>query len=349
MKIIPVLYLLGSLQGFFLAFALAGKTKKAGKFLIALLAISSGYFLYEYFVFERYLDSYPHLIGIYFPILFLVPSLLFLMVRFEVVPKSKLKQLDFLHLIPFLATLGIMIPYYLTSAEEKRRVLFAHTEAHSLYPFSAELSALLWILTFAYVIASLVIVRKSGTKKHAWLKNYCYLFLGLLVVFLISEFLILQGVYHHHTIQVNTAVTFSLLIHFVGYAALKETGFMRSRSDSLLSNELKGKLKTQLIRLLNEEKLYTDSALDSSKLCDVLETNNKYLSTVVNEEFDCSITSLINSYRIEEAKRMLVNSEYNHLNFLGIAMSVGFNNKNSFTRTFKRHTGTTPSSFRDSI
>ncbi len=351
MKIIPLLYLLGTFQGLFLAFSLAGKTQKARKFLIALLIISSGYFLFQFFVFERYLDKYPHLIGIYLPVLFMVPPLLFQMVRFEVDSKARLSWSDLLHFIPFLVVSGIMLPYYQTPAGEKLRILFTHTEAHSLYPLSMELAALLWLLTFVYVLSAIRLIKNAKAKKNEWLRNYCYLFLILLIVFLISELIVMKGTYHHYTIQVNTAVTFSLLIHFVGYAALKETGFMKPRTgqNTLLSNELKTQLKTRLMRVLNDEKLFTDSTLSSRKLCKELGTNNKYLSIVVNEEFNCSITSLINSYRIDEAKRMLLNSQYKHLNFLGIAMSVGFNNKNSFTRTFKRHTGTTPSSFRDSI
>ena len=351
MKIIPVLYLLGTFQGLFLAFSLADKTQRAGKFLIALLLISSGYFLFEYFVFERYLDTFPHLIGIYLPILFLVPMLLFQMVRFEVKQKVRLSRYDLLHFVPFLVVLGVMLPYYLTPAPEKLRILFAHTEAHSLYPFSRELAALLWLLTFSYVVGAIRLIKKAKAKKNEWIRNYSYLFLILLIVFLISELIVIQGSYHHYTIHVNTAVTFSLLIHFVGYAALKETGFLKfnTRATTFLSNDNKARLKTQLIHALNNEKLFTDSTLSSRKLCEKLGTNNKYLSVVVNDEFGCSITSLINSYRIDEAKRMLLNAKYNHLNFLGIAMSVGFNNKNSFTRTFRRHTGTTPSSFRDSV
>ncbi len=349
MKVIPVLYLLGSFQGLFLALSLAGKTQKAGKFLIALLVISSGYFLFEYFVFERYLDKYPHLIGIYLPMLFLVPPLLYQMVRYEVHQTTKPGWPELFHFIPFLAAFGIMLPYYRMPASEKLQILFSHTEAHSLYPFSQELAALLWLLTFIYVLGAIRLIKKVGARKNEWLRNYCYLFLGLLMVFLISEFIVINGSYHHYTIHVNTIVTFSLLIHFVGYAALKETGFMKARVPQFISERQKMLLKTQLVQMLKEEKLFTDSTLSSRKLCEKLGTNNKYLSVVVNEEFNCSITSLINSYRIDEAKQMLLNSEFNHLNFLGIAISVGFNNKNSFTRTFKRHTGTTPSSFRRSI
>jgi len=43
---------------------------------------------------------------------------------------------------------------------------------------------------------------------------------------------------------------------------------------------------------------------------------------------------------------MIISQEYNHLNFLGIAIETGFNTKNTFTRTFKRHTGKTPSQFK---
>ncbi len=350
MNIIPHLYLLGTFQGIFLAVSLSGRTHRAGNFLIALLLISSGYFLFEYLVHERYLDRYPHLIGIYLPVLFLVPPLLYLMVRSEVYRTDGFGKESFFHFAPFLVSLGMMLPYYQKSADEKQQILFTHTEAYSLYPFSQELAISLWLLALGYVVVALRLFKKANLKKVKWLKNYIFLFLALLLVFLISEVVVRLGIFHHYYFMTHTIAVFSLAIHFVGYSALKETRFMKGASSHNipLSPKQKQDLKLDLIRILEEEKAFTSQSLSSVELCEKLNTNSKYLSAVVNEEFKCSITSLINSYRVNEAKRMLEDSSYKHLNFLGIALSVGFSNKNSFTRAFRRHTGTNPSAFRGS-
>ncbi|UZQ86925.1 helix-turn-helix transcriptional regulator [Thermoclostridium stercorarium] len=56
-----------------------------------------------------------------------------------------------------------------------------------------------------------------------------------------------------------------------------------------------------------------------------------------------SITDYLNTYRIEKAKNMLKNS---NLNLEKIALSVGYNNIQSFKRYFKKYEGITPSEYR---
>ena len=53
------------------------------------------------------------------------------------------------------------------------------------------------------------------------------------------------------------------------------------------------------------------------------------------------------TYRVEEAKKKLLDPAFKHLSVLGIAEEVGFSSKSSFNSVFKKHTGTTPSEFRN--
>ena len=101
--------------------------------------------------------------------------------------------------------------------------------------------------------------------------------------------------------------------------------------------------------LLENEKVFKKNDLTSKFFCNELSINSKYLSHVVNTEFNCNLTYLVNSYRVEEAKKMIWDKKYVHLNFLGIAIESGFNTKNTFTRSFKRHTGMTPTEYKNSI
>jgi AraC-like DNA-binding protein len=61
-----------------------------------------------------------------------------------------------------------------------------------------------------------------------------------------------------------------------------------------------------------------------------------------------NVNLFINSYRIKEAKRMLLDASFNHLSIEGIARSVGFNSKSAFNATFKKITGMTPSFYQRS-
>jgi AraC-like DNA-binding protein len=70
-----------------------------------------------------------------------------------------------------------------------------------------------------------------------------------------------------------------------------------------------------------------------------------HLSQVINAELNKSFFDFINEYRIAEAKRRLLDGRFEHYSILAIALEVGFNNKASFNRVFKKHTRMTPSDF----
>jgi AraC-like DNA-binding protein len=55
---------------------------------------------------------------------------------------------------------------------------------------------------------------------------------------------------------------------------------------------------------------------------------------------------LINTHRIEEAKKMILDPELNET-IEGIAYLVGFNSKSTFHSAFKKFTGLTPSQFKE--
>jgi len=69
------------------------------------------------------------------------------------------------------------------------------------------------------------------------------------------------------------------------------------------------------------------------------------LSYLLNEGFGKNFFQFINSYRVAEAKRLMLSEKNRHLNLLGIAYSAGFNSKTTFNTAFKRETGMSPSMF----
>ena len=54
----------------------------------------------------------------------------------------------------------------------------------------------------------------------------------------------------------------------------------------------------------------------------------------------------INEYRLDEVKQALTDPAKQHLKILAIAFDAGFNSKTSFNTIFKKHTGMTPSEYR---
>jgi AraC-like DNA-binding protein len=68
-----------------------------------------------------------------------------------------------------------------------------------------------------------------------------------------------------------------------------------------------------------------------------------YLSRLINKETSCSLGRLIDTYRLEESKNFLLNTDYS---ILRIAELAGFVNQNYFALRFKKLTGLTPTAYR---
>lgn len=107
--------------------------------------------------------------------------------------------------------------------------------------------------------------------------------------------------------------------------------------------------KTILERLqlyMKVEKPYLEAELTLDQLAEQIGVRPKILSQVINELLKQNFFDFINRYRIEEAKRLLTNPEDKKITILEVLYEVGFNSKSSFNTLFKKHTGLTPSEFK---
>jgi AraC-like DNA-binding protein len=108
----------------------------------------------------------------------------------------------------------------------------------------------------------------------------------------------------------------------------------------------KNELFQNIIDLIEKEKLYVNPELSLNQLSDQLKINRKYISYVINEITGSSFFTLINKYRVIEAKKHLLESEYDQYSIEGIAQLSGFKSKSSFYRSFKDLEGITPAQFK---
>lgn len=104
-------------------------------------------------------------------------------------------------------------------------------------------------------------------------------------------------------------------------------------------------LKTQLVQLMERERPHLDNELSLPQLAGEMRISSHDLSWLLNEGFGKNFFQFINSYRIEEAKGLMLSDKHRHLNLLGIAYAAGFNSKTTFNTTFKKETGLSPSQF----
>lgn len=104
-------------------------------------------------------------------------------------------------------------------------------------------------------------------------------------------------------------------------------------------------LFAKLTALLEKERLFLKPDLKMSELAERLHLSAKYLSQVVHNQTDNNIVYYVNTFRVNEAKRKIVNEQFHHLTTYGIAQTCGFKNKSTFYKVFKEITNMTPKEY----
>jgi AraC-like DNA-binding protein len=102
---------------------------------------------------------------------------------------------------------------------------------------------------------------------------------------------------------------------------------------------------SSLIQLIDSEKLFLDSRLSIKTVADKLGISVNHLSQVINQQSGKNFFKFINEYRVEEAKKLLLDQSNQKYTILAIAYDCGFNSKSSFNTIFKQYTGKTPSDY----
>jgi ligand-binding sensor domain-containing protein/AraC-like DNA-binding protein len=156
----------------------------------------------------------------------------------------------------------------------------------------------------------------------------------------------------HETFWFYFLVTIGLVFVFWGIPLLREiraqkrkTGEEKYKGSPLTLQKSKLYLQ-QLQKIMEEEKPFLDPELSLQKLAERIGITREDLSHVINEQLGRNFKNFINEYRIEEAKRKLVDPQENQFVLLKIAFDVGFNSKSAFNASFKKSTGLSPSEYR---
>jgi len=95
--------------------------------------------------------------------------------------------------------------------------------------------------------------------------------------------------------------------------------------------------------------MYLDPDLTLRLLAESTAKSERQLSAFLNNEMQLSFYDLINSYRIEEAKKRLLSKAYDNHTIEGIGYSCGFKSRSSFFKLFKKNTGISPSAYKKSM
>lgn len=100
----------------------------------------------------------------------------------------------------------------------------------------------------------------------------------------------------------------------------------------------------RLGELMRDEKIFADEDLSLRDLASELGISPHQLSQILNERMKKNFNTFVNEYRVDEARRMLIDEPGRSILSVGIA--VGFNSNTTFCTVFSKVTGQSPSNFR---
>lgn len=151
------------------------------------------------------------------------------------------------------------------------------------------------------------------------------------------------------------SVLFSTLFFIIGLQANRQDFTIKTLDEDegkdtiepkSVTNLQNKKLKSDLLSLLEKEKIYQQPELKITDLCKKLNTNRTYLSNLINNDFQLSYNDFINQYRVNHAISMLQTESGKTQPLSDIAQASGFGSLSSFNRAFKKHKGVTTSTFK---
>jgi AraC-like DNA-binding protein len=260
-----------------------------------------------------------------------------------------------LHLLPATLMYVYLGPFFALPSDQKIEVYRNHGAGHEWFigikSYAIACSGIL------YVVWSAVLLRRhreniedrfSDLEKInlRWLQILTFGLGGiwLLVLFFGSDAIVFAGV-----------VVFVFLIAFFGIQQADiftrtplATGGNEQKEKyqkSGLTEEASSELLQELRRLMADEALYKRSDLSIDDLSSKLGVHPNYLSQVINQKEKMHFYDFVNTYRIEEFKRLIALQKNQQFTLLSLAYDCGFSSKTSFNRFFKKATGLTPSQY----
>lgn len=318
---------------------------------------------YEYILYVSYLYKIPA------PITYLIAPFAYFHLRFIISKNTQIKSYDWLHLIPFVLFLISYLKFYFIGLEEKEAYVsllisdfsLTYTDNIGIIPeyvnsFGRIVHALFylglqWFLIYS---ADAKALKQKDKKTYNWGFNFTLLQTFFALSLFITIFT-LPGIFKEAEDSFLSNLPAILTICFFFTLSI----YLLWKQDILQKlkyfkaeypkddNEKKNKLD-ELRKLVEEKAYFKDVNLSITKLSGLLQVSKQELSSLINSEHS-SYNEWINEIRISYSISLLTNDFLKSYGVEYLATQSGFKSKNTFYRSFKRITNTTPTKFVQSI
>ncbi|PQB04348.1 hypothetical protein BST85_05130 [Aureitalea marina] len=357
-----LVYIYAGLIGLFIVvmFNLQPKQDRVATVLLSILIFIHAFFIIHVGLHSMNYDLYyPHLYSssTIFSLLY-GPLLYFYFKRIKT--GYRFKWRDLLHLAPTLVLIGLFIPVFILPADEKLKIMLG-VGIYQDRAYGLEISSgkMLSLIIYSFLTARLFFRNKNKitTPEYLpiwkWQRNLVSFQVLFTLVYAIYLILLvtnqLTGPFFH--LQLITLSGMVLYVAYMAYTNPKtllgyqlEASFLKYKNSGL-TNSFSNELKDEMIRLLEEEKIFQHNDINLNTISERLGTTRHNASQIINEHFNLSFFELINHYRIKEAKQIFEEDVAGQKNIIEVAYEVGYNNKVTFNKSFKKLNQLTPSQY----
>ncbi len=229
--------------------------------------------------------------------------------------------------------------------------------------FSITVITLVWKFVRDHRKENLSSDKRELKIKTLWLQKTLLFGLLLCVVWFLSinifKSVLGDGYYRFYPLWIGM----SILVYWMAYTSIFQKKIFEERS--LIRNQLILKVDTEesivdtdkkvnkellqeIFDWIKQQKMYLNPELKLEDVSKKFDISKGYLSQLISSESATNFNEYLNTLRVEEAKKMLLDPQYNKYTVLAIGLESGFNSKSSFYASFKKHTGLTPQKFKHS-
>lgn len=189
-----------------------------------------------------------------------------------------------------------------------------------------------------------------------------YLLYLLTVTYLLSfafSHLLITGLLADRSVFIIIQVLVALFTYLLGYRMFIRPAFFQLAFDSantaLATKYKRSGLKEEqanihlvaLNTLMMNDKLYKNPDITVFDMSGALNISRNHLTEILNVHAGKNFNEYVNSFRVEEAKNMLIDPRLTNLTIAGIGKEAGFKSPNAFFTNFKKMTGLTPAIWKD--
>ncbi|MCL6265191.1 helix-turn-helix domain-containing protein [Flagellimonas myxillae] len=366
-----LLYLFVALIGFYVVIliCLNRRIHRSPRFLIATFIFLHSFFILHIAInSSNYYFQYPHTYLMTTWASFLYGPLLYFYFK-STIQKYRFKSRDLIHLIPTAILVGYLsYKVYSFPCETKIQWMLSRVQ-HGLNPQDSNKLILLVVLkiisltVYGYFIGKVYGRGKREklvqAKNQIWQKNVYHIHILYVITYTAYGILITNEYSSGFLFDISVA-SMALMVLYVGYSANIQPDVFSGAYDytnrlfpkyekSGLTPSLSLELKESLLYLFTHEKIYKENNINLDMVAQKLNTTRHNTSQVINEHFNVSFHEFVNTYRIKEAKQLLLEDKSRRLNIINVAYEVGYNNKVTFNKAFKKDTQLTPSQYQKSI